>query len=191
MSHTDHFRKGAVIRHDGELFFVLDSRVAQSGKQKPTVHVKLRSLKSGHTGERTADQLGRTEEVPAAVRPMQYLYAQGRERVFMDTETFEQYPLGEEVVGDAAPFLVEEETYRFLVVDGQPVAPQLPPSLVLEVADTAPVEHAGGGSSVMKEARLASGLVIKVPLFIKTGDKVRVSTDKREYLGKETDKPGK
>lgn len=185
MSVSDQFRKGMVIRHQGELFVVLDHVVAQSGKQKPTVHVKLRSLKSGHVGERTAEQLGKIEEVATAVRSMQYLYSSGRERVFMDTETFEQYSLGEEVLGNAIPFLVEQETYRFLVVEDRVAALQLPPSLVMEIADTAPVEHAGGGSTVLKEAKLACGLTIKVPLFIKTGDKIRVSTDKREYLGKE------
>jgi elongation factor P len=185
MSLSDQFRKGMVIRHQGELFVVVDFNVAQSGKQKPTVHVKLRSLKSGHVGERTADQLGKIEEVPAETRQMQYLYSSGQERIFMDTESFEQYPLGKDVLGDGIPLLVEQEMYRFLVVEDRVVAMQLPPSLVMEIAETAPVEHAGGGSTVYKEAKLASGLVIKVPLFIKTGDKVRVSTDKREYLGKE------
>jgi elongation factor P len=185
MSQTEQFRKGMVIRYQGEHFIVLDFNVAHSGKQKPTVHVKLRSLKSGHMGERTADQLGRVEEVPTQIRPMQYLYASGRERTFMDTETFEQYSLGEEVLGEGLPFLIEQETYRFLMVEDRVVAMQVPPSVILSVADTAPVEHAGGGNSVMKEAKLVSGLVIRVPLFIKTGDKVRVSTDRHEYLGKE------
>lgn len=185
MALTDQLRKGMVIRHGGELFSVLDYKVAQTGKQKPTVHVKLRSLKSGHTGERTLDELGKIEEVPTEIRPMQYLYASGRERVFMDTESFEQYPLGEEVLGDSVPFLVEEETYRFLMVEDRIAEIQLPSIVVLEVVETAPVEHAGGGTSVQKEAKLASGLVTQVPLFIKNGEKIRVSTENRQYLGKE------
>ena len=70
-------------------------------------------------------------------------------------------------------------------MDGQPVALQLPPTITLQVTDTAPPEHAGGGSSVYKEATLASGRVVMVPLFIKTGDKIRVNTETGEYLGKE------
>lgn len=185
MARADQLRKGMVIRHDGELFTVLDHKLAQTGKQKPTVHVKLRSLKSGHTGERTLDELGKIEEVPSEIRELQFLYAAGTERVFMDTETFEQYPLGEHVLADSIPFLVEQETYRFLIADEQPVDIQLPPIMVMEVADTAPVEHAGGASNVQKEARLASGLVVHVPLFIKNGDRIRVKTDNHEYLGKE------
>ncbi|UCD27921.1 MAG: elongation factor P [Planctomycetota bacterium] len=185
MSITDRLHKGMVIRHEGELFTVLDYQLAQTGKQKPTVHIKLRSLRSGHTGERTLDQLGKVEEVPSEVRQMQYLYAAGEEHVFMDTESYEQYPLNKDILEDGLDFLVEEETYRFLTVEGQPVALQLPPAAVLEVTETAPVEHAGGSSNVYKEAKLASGLVVQVPLFIKNGDKIRVGIDKREYLGKE------
>ena len=185
MSLTEDLHKGMVIRHEGQLFTVLDFKVAQTGKQRPTVHVKLRSLTTGHTGERTLDQLGKIEEVPTEIRRMQYLYSAGKERVFMDAETFEQYPLGEDVLGDGVAFLVEEETHRFLTVEGQVVGIELPPVVVLEVVETAPVEHAGGSTNVQKEARLNSGLVIHVPLFIKNGDKIRVKTENREYQGKE------
>ena len=174
-----------VIRHEGQLFSVLDYSVVQTGKQRPTVHVKLRSISTGHTGERTLDQLGKIEEVPAEMREMQYLYADRSERIFMDAETFEQYPLGEDVLGDAIQFLVEEESYRCLTIDGQLVSLQLPDVVALEVVDTAPVQHAGGATNVQKDARLASGLVIHVPLFIKNGDRLRVKTETREYLGKE------
>lgn len=185
MSRTEQLRKGMVIRHEGETFIVVDYRLAQSGKQKPTVHVKLRSLKSGHTGERTLYELGKIEEVAAEMRSMQYLYAAGEERVFMDTESFEQYELDEELLHDALPFLVEEETYRFLTVEGQVASIQMPPHVTLEIVDTAPVEHIGGGSNVQKEAKLNSGIVIQVPLFIKNGDKIRVNCESRAYEGKE------
>lgn len=185
MSSIEQLRRGMVIRHEGHLYVVVDFGTAQSGKQKPTVHVKLRNLKNGHAGEHSLDQLGKIREVESEVRQMQYLYASGAERVFMDTESFEQYTLGKELLADAAGFLVEEETYRFLVVEGQPVSLQLPDVLIMEVKETAPVEHGGGHVTVTKEAALASGLVIQVPLFIKPGDKVRVNTAIRQYIGKE------
>ena len=185
MSATEGLHKGMVIRHEGLLYTVLDFKVAHTGKQKPTVHVKLRAVKTGHTGERTLDQLGKIDEVPAEFRQMQYLYTSGQERVFMDTETFEQYPLMDDMLADSVDFLVEEETYRVQMIEGQPVALQIPPLVILEVADTAPVEHAGGGSNVYKDARLNSGITIQVPLFIKNGDKIRVKAENREYQGKE------
>jgi elongation factor P len=185
MSLTENLRKGMVIRHEDQLFTVLDFNVAQTGKQKPTVHVKLRALKSGHAVERSLDQLGKIEEVLAELRTMQYLYAAGNDRVFMDTQSYEQYVLGHEIVGGFEPFLAEEETYRVLMIEEQVLSLQLPDVVVLTVAETAPVEHAGGSSSVQKDARFNSGLAIKVPLFIKTGDRIRVSTRSREYLGKD------
>ncbi|UCE58250.1 MAG: elongation factor P [Phycisphaerales bacterium] len=185
MSHTEGLHKGMVIRHEGQLFTVLDYQQIQKGKQKPTVHVKLRSVSTGHTGERTLDELGKIEEVPTEMREMQYIYADRSDRVFMDTESYEQFPLGEDVVGNGIHFLVEQELYRCLTIDGQLVSLQIPDVVVLEVLDTAPVQHAGGATNVHKEARLASGIEIQVPLFIKTGDKIRVRTDNREYVGKE------
>jgi elongation factor P len=188
MSQVEQLRKGMVIRHEGHLYMIGDFHVAQTGKQKPTVHVKLRSLKDGKQAERTLDQLGTLDEVASEMREMQYLYSSGQEHVFMDTETYEQYPLERSQILDASDYLVEEQTYRFLSIEGQPVSLQLPPSLTMEVVDTAPPEHAGGGSSVYKEATVVSGRVVMVPLFIKKGDKIRINTGNGEYQGKEHDK---
>ena len=185
MSLTEQLRKGMVIRHDGHLYTVADFHVAQTGKQKPTVHVKLRSLKDGRQTERTLDQIGTVEEVASAMREMQYLYASGQERIFMDTQTYEQYAQTTDQLAEACDYLVEEQTYRFLSIEGQPVALQLPAIAVMEIIDTAPPEHAGGGSNVYKEAKTASGRTVMVPLFIKTGDRIRVKTDSGEYQGKE------
>ncbi len=185
MSVTEGLRKGMVIRHGDQLYVILDFRVAQSGKQRPTVHLKLRAVRSGNTGERTLDQIGKIEEVESEHREMQYLYQAGTEWVFMDNTSFEQYSFEQEVLGSAAAFLHEQGNYRFLLVDGQPISMDLPEIVVLEVVDTAPVEHAGGSTNVHKEAKLSSGIAIQVPLFIKNGDKIRVRTDSREYQGKE------
>ncbi|MFQ5502917.1 MAG: elongation factor P [Phycisphaerae bacterium] len=185
MSLTDRLHKGMVIRHEGHLYSVLDFNLAQTGKQKATVHVKLRMIRNGHVSDRTLDQLGRIEEVETANRLMQYLYAAGENRVFMDNESYEQHELGEDILNDAADFLIEGETYRFLTVEGQVAGIQLPDVLVMEVTDTAPVEHTGGHTNVQKEATLAGGLVIRVPMFIKNGDRIRVKTESRTYQGKE------
>lgn len=184
MSLTDNLRRGAVIRHEGHLYTIVDFSVAHKGKAKPTVHVKLRALKDGHPVDRSLDELGTIEEVATEHRPMQYLYAAGSKRVFMDAETFEEQSFDESMLERSAAFLVEGDSYKFLTVDGRAFALEMPDVIVMEVADTAPVEH-GGATNVFKEARLKSGLMIKVPLFIKTGDKVRVKPETREYLGKE------
>jgi elongation factor P len=173
-----------VIRHEGHLFTVLDFQTAHSGKQRPTVHVKLRDLRSGNVGDRSLDQLGKIDEVQTETRSMQYLYKAGHDYVFMDLESFEQYPMAEGLLGASIDFLVESDTYRFLLIDGTPVSLQLAPIITMEVADTAPVEHHGGMSNIQKEARLSSGITVQVPLFIKTGDKIKLNTDTRAYEGK-------
>lgn len=185
MSHTEPLRKGMVIRHEKHLYTVTDYHVAQTGKQKPTVHVKLRSLKDGKQAERTLDQLGTIDEVASQMREMQYLYASGTEYVFMDLETYEQYPLDQSLLEHASGYLLEDQTYRFLSLEGRPVSLQLPATVTMEITDTAPPEHAGGGGNVYKEATVASGRVVMVPLFIKKGDKIRINTDDGAYQGKE------
>lgn len=185
MSATEGLRKGMVIRHEGQVYVIDDFHVAQSGKQRPTVHLKLRHVHNGNPADRTLDQIGKIDEVPAEHREMQYLYHTGSEYVFMDTNSFEQFPFEKTFVGDAHDFLHEEDKYRFLFVDNEPVSLDLPDVLVFEVVDTAPVEHAGGSTNVHKEAKLSSGLTVQVPLFIKNGDRIRVKTDSRQYVGKE------
>ena len=185
MSQTAQLRKGMVIRYEGQLYTITDFHVAQSGKQKPTVHVKLHAMHDGHLVERTLSQLGPLEEVASETREMQYLYVAGEERVFMDLTDFEQYSLGPAQLAGGGDYLVPEQSYRFLRIDGRPVALQLPAAIAMEVADTAPPEHAGGGSSVFKEATLASGRIVMVPLFIKNGDHVKIDTASGTYHGKE------
>ncbi len=184
MSQTEQLHKGTVIRVEGHLFVVIDFHTSQAGKQKPTVHVKLRALKDGKQSERTLDQLGALDIVPSEIREMQYLYASGRERVFMDLASYDQYNVADDLLGPGRNFLVEEQSYRFLTVASQPVALQLPPAIVMQVTETAPPSHAGS-NSVLKEATVAGGTRIMVPLFIKTGDQVRVSTVDGSYQGKE------
>ena len=185
MSTTDQLRRGMVLRHQGNLYTVLDFWTAQSGKQRPTVHLKLRSVNHGNPVDRSLDELGRIDEVPAEVRMMQYLYAAGGDRVFMDNETFEESSFAPNFLGSAIDFLVESDSYRFLFVDGRPVSIQLPPVVAIAIAETAPVEHAGGTSNIHKEAKLSSGITVQVPLFIKTGDKIKIKVDTKEYQGKE------
>jgi elongation factor P len=187
MAHEAAIKRGTVIRHEGDAHLVISVVEHKSGKQKPTVHLGLRNLRTGRALDRTADQLGDIELVDYAARSMQYLYDEAGARVFMDAETFEQHKLSAEQIGPAADFLVLGNEYRVLAIDQQPVSVQLPDVVALQVADTAPPSKQGGaGSNVMKEATLASGLVIRVPLFIKTGDVIRIEATSRHYVGKES-----
>ncbi len=179
-------RRGMLLRHQGHYYFVEEIVERHSGKQRPTVHVTLRDALDGRRVDRTVDELTPIEELPARMRPMQYLYSKGSRFFFMDSETFEEVELGDAQLRGAQPFLSEGQEYRVLFAGEQPLALELPEQLALRVASTAAPTHAVGTSAnIMKEATLENGLVVRVPLFIKTGDRIRVDTRSKTYTGKE------
>lgn len=179
-------KRGMLIRHQNHVYSVAEFQERRTGKQRPTVHVLLRDIRDGHQLDRTLDQLEPIQEVPQAMRPMQYLYDRGDARVFMDAETFDEIGLAAAQLHGCEPFLKEGETYRVRCVDSEPISLDLPEMINLTVAETAAPSHSvGGTSSVLKEATLDNDLVINVPLFIKIGDKIRVDTRTRTYVGKE------
>jgi elongation factor P len=179
-------KRGMLIRHQQHLYVVADFEERRTGKQRATVHVRLRDTRDGHQLDRTLDQLEPIDEVPSARRNLQYLYAGGENWVFMDSESFEQYELTDAQLHGCQPFLKEGAEYRGLFADGHPLSLDVPDVVQLQVTATAPPTHAvGTQSSVMKEAQLENGLEVHVPLFIKNGDTIRVSTQDRTYLGKE------
>ncbi len=179
-------KRGMLIRHQNHIYAVVDFQERHTGKMRPTVHVALRDVRDGRPVDRSLDQIEPIEEVPHAVRPMQYLYARGDTRVFMDSETFEEFELTPEQLQGAEAFLKEGEEYRVLFVDNRPLSLDLPEVVPLRVAETAaPAHSVGNTASVLKEATLENGLIVRVPLFIKMGDTVRVDTRARTYVGKE------
>lgn len=179
-------KRGMLLRHQEHLYLVDHFEERRTGKQKATVHVTLRDARDGHQVDRTLDQLEPLDEVPSAHRDLQYLYPGGANWVFMDTESFEQYELSEAQLHGCQPFLKEGENYRALFADERPLVVEMPDVVTLEVTNTAPPTHSvGSQSSVMKEAELENGLEVRVPLFIKTGDTIRVNTRDKTYVGKE------
>jgi elongation factor P len=179
-------KRGVLIRHQNHLYVVADFQERHSGKQKPTVHVTLRDVRDGRQVDRTLEQLEPIQEVAHAYRNAQYLYARGAARVFMDAETYEEFELGAVQLHGSEPFLKEGETYRVMFVEGQPLSLDLPEIVKLQVSETAAPGHSVGASaSVMKEATLENGLTVRVPLFIKIGDTIRVDTRTKTYVGKE------
>jgi elongation factor P len=179
-------RRGAIIRHQNHLFLIEDFHERHTGQQKPVVHVRLKDLKDGHHVERTLDEIMPVKEVDYTYRTLQYTYARGRALIFMDTETFDEHELDDDRLHGFTPFLNEGQELRAMFVDDQLVGVETPEHVALHVRMTAaPERSVGGGGSVMKEAELENGLVVKVPLFIKTGDLIRVDTRDRTYAGKE------
>jgi elongation factor P len=184
-------RKGMLIRHKDHVYQVTDFAERHSGKMKPTVHVALRDVRDGHPVDRSLDEITPIVEVPHSYRRMQYLYPRGQARLFMDCETFEELELGEVHLGGRSDYLVEGQEYRVAFIDEKPASVEVPDTVPLKVTFTAPPGHSvGGGSNITKEATLDNGLEVRVPLFVKTGDLIRVDTRSGTYAGKESASSG-
>ncbi|MER3415833.1 MAG: elongation factor P [Gemmataceae bacterium] len=180
-------KKGMVIRLDGTLYYVEDYHIQKTAQRKPVLQTRLRHMKTGRIIERAFDEAHPVEQAEVISRPHQFLYADNTGYVFMDSETFEQVTVPQELVGNNKWLLKEGSEFTVRLVEGQPVQVVFPPNFVDQVVETGE-PAAGHASNVMKEAKLACGLTIKVPLFIKTGEWVRVDTETHKYLGKESGK---
>ncbi len=175
-------RAGQVIEHEGRRWTVLKQQIITPGKGGAFIQVEMRDLKSGNkTNERwrTADTVERlmTEE-----KEYTYSYTEGQNMVLMDPETFEQTHVSLEILGDAASFLQDNMNVTIDLVEGEPVAAHLPPTVVLEVVEADPVVKGQTAASSYKPARLSNGVKTSVPPFIETGERVVVRTEDGSYV---------
>lgn len=179
-------KRGMLIRHQQHIYEVADWQEHHAGKQKPTVHVSLRDVRDGHPVDRTLNDLLPITAVDHAYRRCQYLYPRGQELVFMDGENFEEYELPAARLGNQVAFLLEGAEYRGTFIDGNFTSVEVPDIVPLKVTFTAPAEHSvGTAANITKEATLENRLEVRVPLFIKTGDIIRVDTRTKAYAGKD------
>ncbi len=178
--------RGMWIRHQDHVYEVVDFNERHSGKQKPTVHVALRDIRDNHPVDRTLDALVPIVEVDHARRTMQYLYAKGSSFAFMDSETFDEFDLPVAALSGREAFLSEGSEYPVTFLEGSPLAVGVPDIVSLKVANTASPSHGvGAASNITKEATMENGLELRVPLFVKTGDMIRVDTRNKSYAGKD------
>jgi elongation factor P len=174
-------RKGMLIKMGEDLFRVLELQHVTPGNLRGFVRVKLRNIRTAAL----ADQKLRSEdEVDRATldeKSMQYLYHDGAAYHFMDTDSYEQIALTEEVLGDAMSYLVSESVVEMEFYGAEPVGIELPPTVDLKVVSTTPAIKGATASAQLKPATLETGLVVQVPPFVSEGDKVRVNTETGEY----------
>ncbi|ACK42317.1 MULTISPECIES: elongation factor P [Dictyoglomus] len=182
MISVNDFYPGLTIELEGEIYIVLEYQHVHMAQGQATVRVKLKNLKTGNVIRKTFKS---DEYVPQAFinkREAEYLYKQGDEYYFIDNESFEQYILTEEQLGDAIKYLKEGNTVSVLFYEGNPIGIELPTTVVLEVVETDPGLRGDTVSGGSKPAKLETGLVIQVPLFIQIGDKVVVDTRYAKYV---------
>ena len=184
MATTNDLKNGMVLNMDGQLWQVLWFQHHKPGKGGAVVRSKLKNVTSGKIVDKTLNAGVKVETANVDKRDMQYLYHDGDSYVFMDTESYEQLPLSEDVVGDAKNYLLDNQTAMVATHEGQPLYIELPASVELTIEYTEPGLQGDRSSGGTKPARLETGADIQVPLFITTGEKVKVDTRDGSYMSR-------
>jgi elongation factor P len=181
---TNDLKNGMTLNLDGQLWNVVEFQHVKPGKGGAFVRTKLKNILSGKVVDRTFNAGVRVEQASVDKREMQYLYREGDDFVFMDTETYDQPHIAEETVGDAANYLLEEQTAVIAFNEGTPLYVELPAAVELTVSQTDPGLQGDRSTGGTKPATLETGAQIQVPLFITSGEKIRVDTRTGQYLGR-------
>ncbi len=184
MATTNDLKNGMTLTIDGQLWSVVEFQHVKPGKGGAFVRTKLKNVMSGKVVDRTFNAGVRVEVANVDRREMQYLYREGDEFVFMDTQDYDQPRIPEEVVGDAANYLLEEQMATIAFNDGAALYVELPAAVELTVSQTDPGLQGDRSTGGTKPATLETGAQIQVPLFITTGEKIRVDTRTGDYLGR-------
>lgn len=181
MISANDFRPGMVVRFEGDTYQVVEYQHVKPGKGGAFVRTKLRNLNTGAMVERTLRPEQKYEQLRTEKRPMVYLYDDGDQLVFMDSETYEQLPFPKSALEDKLDLMKIDMPVDILYIDGQPVDVELPILVELEVVETAPGVKGDTVSGGSKSAVLETGAVVQVPLFIEQGEIVKIDTRTREY----------
>ena len=181
---TNQFRNGMHIQLDGSVWRILEFQHVKPGKGGAFVRSRLRNLDSGAVVDKTFRAGEKFPRVHTEVKEVQYLYDAGDEVVFMDTDTYEQFSLSNSSVADALPYLEPSSSVQMLWVDGRPAGIQLPSAVELAVAETEPGVRGDTVSNVTKPAKLQTGAIVQVPLFVNIGDRVKVDPREGRYISR-------
>ena len=181
---TNQFKNGMHIGLDGSVWRILEFQHVKPGKGGAFVRTKLKSLDAGAVVDRTFRAGEKFPRVRTEVKDVQYLYDAGDEVVFMDNDTYEQFSLAHAAVEDALPYLEPSGSVQILWVDGRPAGVQLPSAVELAVAETDPGVRGDTVSNVTKPAKLETGAVVQVPLFVNAGDRIKVDPREGRYISR-------
>ncbi len=187
MASTNDLKNGLVLNIDGQLWTVVEFQHVKPGKGPAFVRTKLKAVLSGKVVDRTFNAGTKVETANVDKRTMQYLYKDGEEFVFMDTDTFDQLFVSTPVVGSVADYMLENQNAIVATHDGVPLYVELPASVVLEITYTEPGLQGDRSTGGTKPATLETGAQIAVPLFLEQGTKIKVDTRDGSYLGRVND----
>ncbi|HET7216897.1 MAG TPA: elongation factor P [Vicinamibacterales bacterium] len=177
-------KRGMLIKMGADLFRVLDLQHFTPGNKRGFVQAKLRNIRTSTLGDHKFRSEDDVERAVLDERSMQYLYRDGDSFHFMDTSNYEQLHIHTEVLGDSVNYIIPDAIITVEFYGSEPVGIELPQTVDLKVEDTVPGIKGATASAQVKPARLETGLVVQVPPFVNTGDKIRVNTETGEYLSR-------
>jgi elongation factor P len=181
---TNQFKNGMHIELEGSVWRIIEFQHVKPGKGGAFVRTKLKNLDSGSVVDKTFRAGEKFARVHTETKNVQYLYDSGDEVVFMDEQSYEQISLPREGVADALDYMAPSSTVQLLTVDGRPAGVQMPASVELTVAETEPGVRGDTVSNVTKPAKLATGAVVQVPLFVNQGDRIKVDPREGRYISR-------
>jgi len=181
---TSEFRSGLKILIDGDPFAVVENEFVKPGKGQAFNRVRIRNLKTGRVVDRTFKSGDSVEAADVVDREMQYLYNDGELWYFMDQTSFEQFPAGEAAVQDALIWLKEEDLCNVTLWNNVPLLVNAPNFVELRITETDPGIRGDTAQGGVKPAKLETGAVVRVPLFVEEGELIRVDTRSGEYISR-------
>ena len=186
MATTNDLKNGMVLNIDGQLWTVIEFQHVKPGKGPAFVRTKMKNVESGKVVDKTFNAGTKVETATVDKRDMQYLYNDGTSYVFMDVQTYDQLEVQPEAMGTAVDFLLENQNAVVATNEGRVLYVELPASVELVVEHTDPGLQGDRSSGGTKPARLETGREIQVPLFLTSGEKIKVDTRDGSYLGRVT-----
>ena len=184
MPAANDIRKGQVIKFNGEPHLVMETQHRTPGNLRAFVQVKMRNLRYGKALDQRFASTETIEVMATDRKTLEFSYVDRGTFAFMDSETFEQIELTETQLGDVKNYLAPGGKVDVLFVDERPLSVDLPSTVELKIVESADWVKGDTASNVQKPARLETGLIVQVPLFIKEGESIRVSTIDGSYLGR-------
>jgi elongation factor P len=181
---TNQFKNGMHIELEGGVWRILEFQHVKPGKGGAFVRTKLKSIDTGSVVDKTFRAGEKFPRIHTEVKSVQYLYDAGDDVVFMDEQTYDQFTLPRSSVADALEFVSPSSSVQMLTVDGRPSGVQLPASVELTVTETEPGVKGDTVSNVTKPAKLETGAVVQVPLFVNQGDRIKVDPRERRYISR-------
>ncbi len=182
MATANDLRRGMAINYNGDICVVLDFQHRTPGNLRAFVQASLRSIRTGKSSDIRLSSTEKIEPVPMITTKMEFSYKDGEDYVFTDPTTYETVTLAAELVGDARNYLVENGEVTVTFVEEKAVTVEIPASVILTVTDAPEGVRGDSANNVQKAITVETGITMQAPLFIKTGEKIRIDTRTGKYM---------